>query len=300
MMKIGFSSLVCPAWDLEMMIAQASKLGFDCIELRGLRGELHLPAVTELTGDPGAVRKQFADGGVGLAALGCSATLGARNRRTAAQQKEALVEFIELAQKLECPHVRLFLGSTQKWELGSGTLARIIDNLAEAATVAGQCDVTLLVENGNDFPGSRDLWQVADAVSLPSLRCCWNQCTGMIAGERPTESLPRLSAKLGMVHFCDAVFDDHGLLLEYTSLGDGQCEVARQIELLKGMAYDRYVIFEWPKPWVEALAEPETLLPTVSAYLREQLNAKQAVLSAYKGDKRAPKMAPRPTLPTRN
>src|SRR3972149_732466 len=60
-MKIGFSSLVCPGWGLRTIVEQASDLGFQGVELRGLRGELHLPLVPELSGQPERVRGLFAE-----------------------------------------------------------------------------------------------------------------------------------------------------------------------------------------------------------------------------------------------
>ena len=52
MMKIGFSSQACPDWDLETIVAKASAMGFDGVELQGMRGESGLPLVPELTGQP--------------------------------------------------------------------------------------------------------------------------------------------------------------------------------------------------------------------------------------------------------
>ena len=65
-MKIGFSSLVCPDWDLDTIIAKASEMGFDGVEIRGLRGEAHLPSVSELADDPDLVRRKFQDRNVEL------------------------------------------------------------------------------------------------------------------------------------------------------------------------------------------------------------------------------------------
>ena len=56
-------------------------------------------------------------------------------------------------------------------------------------------------------------------------------------------------------------------------------------------------MFEWPKLWVDSLPAPESVLPEVAKFLRETIDAKQPILSAYKGDKNAPKLASR-GLPT--
>jgi hypothetical protein len=83
------------------------------------------------------------------------------------------------------------------------------------------------------------------------------------------------------------------VLLDYKPLGEGDAEVARQIELLRGLLYDRYVVFEWPKMWVESLPPPESILPSVAKFLRERIEEQQPILTAYKGDKNAPKLASR-------
>lgn len=292
-MKIGFSTLSCPGWDLATVLANASSMGFQGVELRGLRGELHLPLVPELAGKPDKTKELFAEKKVELVCLACSATLDSKKPREVARQKAILTEFIELAGRLECPYVRILPGEIQKWDNPREALARIAGHVSSLVPILSRWGVTLLVENGGDFPGSADLWFVVDAVEHPAVRCCWNQCYAMSDGERPTTSIPRLGNKIGLVHVCDAQFDSNGVLLQYTQLGEGQCEVSRQIDLLKGQIYDRYVMFEWPKMWVPNLDEPEAALPAAAKYLTDCINAKQAILSAYKGDRNAPKFTRR-------
>lgn len=293
MMKIGFSSAVSPGWDLETIVTQAGSIGFDGVELRGLQGEMHLPLVAELAGRPDRVRAMCARNHVELVCLAASATLDSRRPQELARQKQVITEYIELAAELECPYVRLFAGEVQPWDHRRAALARIAEALISLVTVASKHGVTVLLENGGDFPGSDDLWFLIDAVEHLAVRGCWNQCHAMTVGERPTVSLPRLGNKIGMVHLCDAEFDEAGVLLNYKPLGQGHVEVARQIELLRGLVYDRYLIFDWPKLWVAGLAEPETVLPQTATFLRERIAQKQSILSAYKGDKHAPRLAAR-------
>ncbi len=293
MMKTGFSSLVCPAWDLETIVTSASSMGFDGVELRGLRGELHLPQAPELAGDPEAARRLFRENGVDLVCLASSATLVSRQPKEVARQKAVVAEWIELAAALACPYVRMFLGEVPRFDHRRAALSRIVTALRALVPVAARNGVTLLVENGGDFVGSEDLWFVIDGVDHPNLQCCWNQCHALSLGERPTNSIPRLGGKIGTVHLCDADFDEQGVLEEYRPVGEGGAEVARQIELLRGMAFDGYLLFEWPKLWVDSLPAPEAILPAVGAFLRERLAAEQPVLSAYKADKNKPKLASR-------
>ncbi len=292
-MKIGFGSLTCPTWNLQTIVTQASSLGFGGIELRGLCGELHLPLVPELAADPQTVRAMLEEQKVELVCLGASATLTAKDPREAARQKGAIVEFMELASRLGCPNVRVFLGEVGKRDNPRAALSRAAEALISLAPIASRLNVRILIENGGDFPSSADLWFVIDAVESPFVGACWNQCHAMTLGERPTTSIPRLGRKLGMIHLCDAAFDESGALLEYKPLGQGHAEVGREIELLKGIVYDGYLMFEQPKLWVDSLPPPETTLPAAAKFIKDALAAKQPVLSAYKGDKNAPKFTSR-------
>lgn len=295
MIKIGFSSLVCPGWDLETIVSQASDLGFDGFELRGLQGELNLPMITALARHPDRVSALCQEHNVELISLGCSATLTARRPRELAEQKTTITEFVELAARLGCPSVRVYLDRIPDGVDRNRCLPRAIDAIRSMTGLLSRTGVTLLIENGGDFPGSADLWFVVDGVGHPMVRSAWNQCNALCTRERATTSIPRLAAKLGLVHVCDATFDDFDVLQEYTALGDGHTEVERQIDILKGLVYAGYVVFEWPKLWVNTLPTATEVLPQVSAYLRERVEAKQPVLTAYKSDKNAPRLAAHPS-----
>lgn len=287
-MKIGFSSLVAPTWDLETIVSRAAEWGYQGIELRGLQGELHLPAARGL-GRAEDVQRLLAERKVELVCLGSSVTLTASNRKESARQKEALQEYLELANRLGCRFVRVFAGEAEAPHDLRPASVRAAEALRGMAPAAARLGVTILVENGGDYPGSNDIWYLVDAVNHPNVRCCWNQCHAMTLGERPTFSLPRLGTKMGLIHICDAAFDAHGVLLEYRTPGEGDVEVAKQVEILRGLIYSDYLVFEWPKLWNESLPAPEAVLPGVAAFLKQQIEAKQPVLSAYKGDKNAPK-----------
>lgn len=293
-MKVGFSSMACPGWDLVTITDKAAEYGFDGIELRGLSGELHLPLVPELARKPDWTKGVLREKNLDLICLGTSATLDSKKRSVIAKQKSVITEYIELASRLGCPFVRIFAGEVQRWDNQNKALSRISQALASLIPVASRWGVTLLIENGGDFSDSASLWYIADAASHPNVGCCWNQCAALSYREHATNSIPRLGRKIGLVHMTDARFDENGVLLEYTQLGEGDAEVGLQIDLLRGMAYDGYLVFEWPRLWVDSLAPADSVLPGASAFLKAQIANEQKVLTAYKGDKNPARFAPRP------
>jgi len=295
-MKIGFSSLICPDWDLDKIVASASTMGFDGVELCGLRGECRLPLVPELARDPGQVRQKFADSKVELVCLGAPAALSSTRRREVADQQASIVEHIELAAKLGCPQVRIRSGDLDRVDHRRAALSRIAEALASLAPIASQFNVTLVVENGGDFPSSQDLWFMIDAVAHPAVQACWSQCNALIVRERATLSIPRLGSRIGLLHLCDARLDARGIALEYKTPGEGDTQIARQIELLKGLTYDRYLMFAPAPAMSGSRPNAEQVLPGVAEYLRGCVETEQTVLSAYKNDKYAPRLAARPSV----
>jgi sugar phosphate isomerase/epimerase len=299
MMKIGFSTVACPSWGLTRILDQAGALGYQGVEFRGLEGELHLPLAPTLAGNPDGVRKMFAERKLELVCLGTSASLTSRDKDEVARQKGIILEFVELASRLGCPFVRLHAGEVQKRDTSNKAFHRFVEGIKPVADAAAQQGVSLLVENGGDFRDSWSMWQLCDTVSHPAVRICWNQVSAMSVPEQASISVPRLGTKMALVHVGDARFDERGVLQEHVPLGEGDVNVAKQIELLKGINYQGYLVFEWPKLWVDALAGPDIALPKAAEFLKAALAAKQPILSAYKGDKNAPKFAtaPVPAVP---
>jgi len=295
-MKYGFSTLGCPDWDLDMIITQASSMGYDGVSLRGLQGELHLPACPELAQNPQAVAGRFSDAGVELVCLETSNCFHWKDKKKVAEHKAQTREFIELAGALGCPFVRVYGDEIPRYEQRQTTLVRVASALSELAPVAAANNVTLLLENHGDFAGSRDLWFIIDTVSHPAVQGCWHPCHGKGIGEKHGLAIPRLGSKIAMVHVVDGKFTDEGALDMYALPGDGDVDYERFLDLLRGIGYQGYLMFDWPKLWSPSLADPESAFPSALTKMKgivEKLEATK-VLSAYKGDKKAPTFASPP------
>jgi len=296
-MKIGFCSRVCPEWDLATNLSKAVEFGFDGLELRGLAGESYLPRMPELASDPNVTRGRFGEAKIELVCLSSGATLGTRDRSERARNRFELEEYIELASSLACPYVRISAGPSPKGESRQITLARLAEELRRMAPFAAEKKVAVLVENSGDFPGSADLWFLLDSVSHPAIQACWDPLTGRMIGERPTISIPRLGTRIGLFHVGDGRFSEHGVLAEGTLPGEGDVELVRAIELLRGVVYRDYLVFDGVGANHVAV-QPDETLPKVRAFLREQVDARQPVLSAYKGDKNAARLGTPPPRPS--
>ncbi len=292
-MKVGFSSRVCPEWDLETILFQASALGYEAIELHGLRGQPHLPSCPDLALQPERVTARLAESGLELACLSTSNCFHWPDKATRRQHAAQVIEVLELAVALQCPYVRVPVGQLPPGEQRDRVLMRIVDSLRPLTVEAAARGRTLLLENGGAFSNSSETWFVLDAVMHPSLRCCWDPIAAQAAGEAPGLSVPRLASRIAATHIADAVFARNGSLRGYILPGHGEFDLRRYLTLLRGVGSEAALIFRWPGGRQPGLPGPNEALPAYLAWIKAvQATMEQAPeLSAYKGDKNAPRYA---------
>ncbi len=289
-MKIGFSSSACPGWDLPTLLEQAGALGYPAIELRGLQGHLHLPTCPAFNDRP-AVRAMFTSAGVQLAMLGTDCSFDASDRHTVEDHKHRLAETLKLAADLGCPQVSIRSGSVPRFHNRDSVLSRIVAALHDLAPQAADLNVTILVENDGNLATSRDLWYLVDAANHPAVRGRWNPCRAHAAGETHGLALPRLGRMISAVTLTDATFAADGSLQNMVPLGQGQVDLGRLLVLMQGMGSPADLIVDWPR--ADQPADAAAMLAAALAWIRGELAkiAKVPDLTAYKGDKNAPRYA---------
>ena len=95
-MKLAFSSVACPAWDLATMVEKAKEFGYDGIELRGLQGRMHLPVVPEIASNPGEISRLVRAAGVEIVCLATSAAFHMADPKAVAENQASVRETVEL------------------------------------------------------------------------------------------------------------------------------------------------------------------------------------------------------------
>lgn len=291
-MKLGFSTAICPDWDLDTIIDRAGAFGYDTVELCNLQGEPHLPASMTLTRNAEVVASKFRDGGVEPVCLATRNCFHWKDPHQVALHQTEVREVLALAGGLGCPFVRVFAGDLLRGRHKDHVQAQVIRALRELAPVAAACRTTLVLENGGGFGGSRDTWFVLDAVNHPAVRCCWNPRQARLSGDRDSLAVPRLGRWVAMTRVTPARLDgSHSP--DGASTDPSDPEIERCLDLLRGLGDDGPLIVDAPPDPHAGLADAASVLPAVLADLRAVLERRAAtpVLTAYKGDKNAPKFA---------
>ena len=274
-LPLGFSTLGCPTWPWLRILDFAQAHGYVAIELRGLQTTIDLTQAPEFArGRLGATQRQLTARSLVVSDLGASAEMHEPDPAKRAAGLGEARRFIDLAQALGAPYVRVFGNHYVEGEPRATTLARIAAGLRELGDYAGPRGVTVLIESHGDFTDSPTLLEVLRQVDSPAVALLWDAHHSFVSGhEQPEDTVRRVGSYIRHTHLKDSVpAADVPGGRRYVLTGTGEVPVRRQIEALVKSGYRGYYSFEWEKRWHPDIAEPEVAIAqfaTVAAdYLR--------------------------------
>jgi sugar phosphate isomerase/epimerase len=254
---LSFSTLGCPDWSLDQIANFAAQHGFKGIEVRGIQRQMDLTQCKEFSKQNIAASQRLVkDKGLKFINLGASARMHFAEGEERKKNLEEGKRYIDLAQQLNCPFIRVFPDSFPKDQDTNQTKDLIAKGLSELAHHARGSKVTVLLETHGDLVYADDLLQVMKASEHPQVGLIWDM-TNMWTQtqEPPTLVYTKLKKYIRHTHIKDGVLANDKFT--YTRLGQGNTPVFEMIDLLVRSGYKGYYSFEWEKLWHPELEEPE-------------------------------------------
>lgn len=258
---LAFSTLGCPKWEWKTILRRASEWGYQGIELRGIQGEMDLTRRPEFIGDRlKESRKDLAALNLRISDLGASTRLHEREKEKRVKQIDEARRFIELAQKLKAPYVRIFGDNLVSGEAKQVTVDRIIGGLREVGLLARGSGVGVLLETHGDFADSPTMVQMMKGADMPEIGVLWDtHHTYLTGNEQPADTLKQIGKYVRHVHIKDSIQGEKEL--RYVLLGTGRLPVREIVKQLVRNRYSGYCSFEWEKGWHPEIEEPEVAFP---------------------------------------
>lgn len=264
-MKIAFTTLGCPEWDLDTICARAGEFGFDGVDFRGLLDTLDITLLPSFTSGVRETRRKLADAGLEVSGISSSVQICDAAKRDA--NIEEAKRTIAVANALDCKSVRVFGGGNPQ-EIGREKTADIGRECMEAIlALDGARDFTWVFETHDHWIRSKDCKLLLERIPDPAFGVLWDMGhTPRVAGETPLETYAAIGPRIGYTHVKDAVFDpEHKLAMQdgwrYVPPGAGQLPIAEAIAVLREGGYDGWIVFEHEKRWHPELPEPEEIFP---------------------------------------
>jgi len=274
-LPLSFSTLGCPKWDWRTILEQGRKMGFGGVEFRGIQGEMDLTKRPEFAGTAWkASLQELRSRGLRVVGLGASTQLHLPDASKRQEGIDSGKKFIELAQKLECPYIRVFGDKWVEGEEKQATTDRIVAGLRELGAAANGSRVTVLLETHGDFNQGDILRDLIKRAETKQVALLWDaHHTVMFGNEKPAVTWEKIQEDVRHVHLKDSRRQGNGV--QYVLFGDGEVPLSDIVSLLSKSGYSGFYSLEWEKGWHPELEEPEVAFPRFVAKMKEFLPSRE-------------------------
>jgi len=261
-MRLAFSTLGCPNWNIGQILEAARLHGYDGIELRFYQGSFDLPkALAAFPGGAREFRRRFARVGIEICCLDSSVVLSERDASISEGE-----QMIDLALALGAPYVRVFGGDVPENETRESCLTRAADKLARLGQRADQRGLRVLLETHDAFSSGAQVAALLAAAGDNGTGVIWDVHHPVAMGESLEQTAKLIGTRTYHVHVKDGKGGG-----QPTLLGEGDVPLPEILGQLHTMGYQGYLAFEWEKAWIPELAEPEVAFPQAARYLSDLL-----------------------------
>jgi sugar phosphate isomerase/epimerase len=271
-LRIGFSTLGCPAWDLDTVCSRGSEYGFDGVDFRGLGPALDITVLPEFTVDFEETREKLARAGLSVSGISSGLKICASDRLD--ENLDEARRTIPIAKALDVAAVRVFGGG----DLEAHSRETLVDAgqraMEAVLDLEGAREIQWVLETHDNWISTEDCRRLLDRIPDRAFGMLWDMGhTSRVGGEDPVDSLEVLGDRVRYLHVKDAVYDpDHPRAMEdgwrYVAPGMGQLPVAEALALLRDRGYDGWVVYESERRWQPEMPEPEEIFPEFVAWYR--------------------------------
>lgn len=270
---LAFSTLGCPDWTFEQITDFAAQNGYKGLEVRGIKREMDLTKCPEFS-SPERIKATLTlmnSKGLKFVNLGASAKMHFHEGNERDKNLAEAKSFIDLAQKINCPYVRVFPNNFPKDRTRDQTMQTVAENLLILGNYAKDRNVMILLETHGEFSSSEDILKVMKTAKHPNVGLVWDIANmWTITKESPTIVYSKLKKYIHHTHIKDAKLV--GNKLEYTLLGRGDVPIFEAIDILSKAGYKGYYSFEWEKLWHPEIMEPEIALADYPKAMKKHFN----------------------------
>jgi sugar phosphate isomerase/epimerase len=259
--KLSFSTLGCPDWSFDEIVNFAAENKYDGLEFRGIKRELDLTKCEAFNTDANIQTslKKLNDKNLKVSDLGSSAELHHKDEAAREKNLEGAKQFIDLAQKLNCPNVRVFPNDIPDGQTKEETITLIVNALKELGDYAANKNIYVLMETHGKIVYTADLLNIMQQTNHPHVGLVWDAYNmWSVTKEPPAQVYSSLKNYIHHAHIKDA--KEINGKEEYVLLGEGTSPIFEAVDLLAKNNYTGYYSFEWEKLWHPEIADSATAI----------------------------------------
>jgi len=260
--SLCFSTLGCADWSWSRILDGAAQWGYDGIELRSVNNMRDLANCPEFS--PERINASLADvqgRGLRIACIGSDVRL----TNTAPENLAHGKRYIEIAQGLESPFVRVFGGHVPVSLNIGEAIGRAAEKWHMLADYAESRGVMVLLETHDAFISSEKIKALFELTNHSAAGVIWDiHHPFRFEGENFENFWKNIGAHVRHVHIKDSRRDQ--AKFSYCLCGEGDVPVRETLLLLRRNSWSGWASVEWERP---DIYPPEIVMPQYLAKLRE-------------------------------
>jgi len=263
-MNLCFSTLGCPGYGLDEVIALAQKYGIENLEIRGLDGTMELSEMKALREE--YIRESREKlGDIRLLVFGSDLCMDS------SVMDEDLIpkgkRLIDGVSALKIPFIRVFGNMIFEGEDEEKALAAIARRLQVLSDYAEDKNVQILVETHGNVTTPERIGYLANHVSSPSFGILWDVAhTDKQFKDHFAEFYRPFLPLIRHVHIKDHIRLEEGTRL--VRIGEGEIPVGDIVKSLLQDGYQGAFSLEWEKKWHPDLCDLDIALGDYTSLMR--------------------------------
>jgi len=267
-MKLSFSTLGTPHYDIDQTIAIAQANGYQGVEIRAMRGTVDLVSLPEFTSDLAITNSKFKAAGINVVCIGTHVKFCDAGKANQDAMLENARVNLEIAQGLDAGVMRIFAGPVPHLQGYLETIKWIREGHARLVELCKKYNVTPCIETHDDFSISPRVLEVIEGID--GMGVVWDIVHSYRFGETMAQTYAALGKYIKHVHIKDSK-DYSPYHADCPLNGEGTIPIAEACNVLKDGGYNGYLSFEWEKLWHPEIEEPEVAIPHYADYMRNIL-----------------------------
>lgn len=269
-LKLAFTTLGCPNWDLDTIIAKAVEYGYDGVDFRGYLNELDIYKTPEFSTYIEDTRQKFQDASLKIPCFSSSVRLFTISEQDLENHLNELEQYAKLCRYFNTPYIRVFGGGIG--EVDRTTAINIaIKNLQKMLKIAKDYNVELLIETHDDWTESKSIAAIINKVRSDHLSVLWDvHHPYRTVQEDPVDTLEKLAPWIHYTHWKDSyIKEDTERGYQLCLMGEGDVPLQQIYHLLSEKGYNGYLTLEWEKKWCPEIEEPEMAFRQFPRFMEE-------------------------------
>jgi sugar phosphate isomerase/epimerase len=263
-MKLAISTLVCPAWSLDQIVANCASSGVAGIDFRGIRDEIDITKLPEFNEKFGETNGMLRASELAMPCLNTSITLLAPADRWQ-QMLDECVRSANLATKTGTSFLRIFGGGIPKDMTREEARGMAQRRLRQLVKICHGKPCRPILETHDDWTTSQHVLELLHEFSPEEAGVLWDIEHTHRHGELPVDTATHMRRFIEHVHVKDSIRVDGKNVQKL--LGDGDIPLPDAVRVLREIGYDGWYSLETEKRWHADAPDPEQSVPQFVRYM---------------------------------